>query len=57
MKSTYRIEMKEYGDVDFYAIDHLKSKKQAEHYLKEYQAYKPLNEFKLIEHQTGKEIS
>lgn len=54
---TYRIEMKESGDVDFKTIDHLKSKKQAMFYLKEYKAYKPNNEFRVVEHQTGIVVS
>lgn len=49
-KITYKIQMRECGDVDFYTIDHLSSKKKAEHYLKEYQAYKPNNEFIIVEY-------
>jgi len=50
MKTTYKIQMRESGDVNFYTIDHLSSKKKAEHYLKEYQAYKPENEFIIVEY-------
>lgn len=49
-KITYKIQMRECGDVNFYTIDHLNSKKKAEHYLKEYQAYKPNNEFIIVEY-------
>jgi hypothetical protein len=49
---TYRIEEKQDGDIDFYSIDHLKTKKQAEQYIKEYRAYKPNNEFRLVDHET-----
>jgi ketosteroid isomerase-like protein len=49
-KTTYKIQMRESGDVNFYTIDHLSSKKKAEHYLKEYQAYKPNSEFIIVEY-------
>ena len=49
-KTTYKIQERHCGDVNFYTIDHLNSKKKAEHYLKEYQAYKPENEFKIVEY-------
>lgn len=48
--TTYKIQEKASGDVAFYTIDHLKTKKQAEHYLKEYQTYKPNNEFIIVEY-------
>jgi hypothetical protein len=48
-KTTYKIQERHNSDGDFYTIDHLKTKKQAEFYLKEYQAYKPSNEFKIVE--------
>ena len=49
-KTTYMIQERASGDVNFYTIDHLNSKKKAEHYLKEYQAYKPENEFIIVEY-------
>ena len=49
-KITYKIQERASGDVNFYTIDHLNSKKKAEHYLKEYQAYKPNNEFIIVEY-------
>jgi hypothetical protein len=49
-KTTYKIQERASGDVNFYTIDHLNSKKKAEHYLKEYQAYKPENEFIIVEY-------
>ena len=49
-KTTYKIQERSSGDVNFYTIDHLNSKKKAEHYLKEYQAYKPENEFIIVEY-------
>lgn len=48
--TTYKIQERSSGDVNFYTIDHLNSKKKAEHYLKEYQAYKPSSEFKIVEY-------
>ena len=49
-KTTYKIQMRENGDVNFHTIDHLSSKKKAEFYLKEYQAYKPNSEFIIVEY-------
>jgi len=49
-KPTYKIQERHEGDVNFYTIDHLSSKKKAEYYLKEYQAYKPNNEFQIVEY-------
>ena len=49
-KTTYKIQERASDDVNFYTIDHLNSKKKAEHYLKEYQAYKPNNEFIIVEY-------
>lgn len=50
VKTTYKIQERHCGDVNFYTIDHLNTKKKAEHYLKEYQAYKPENEFIIVEY-------
>jgi hypothetical protein len=49
-KTTYKIQERQGSDVDFYTIDHLSSKKKAEHYLKEYQVYKPNSEFIIVEY-------
>jgi len=57
MKSTYLIQERLQDGIIFTTIDHLKNKKQAMFYLKEYKAYKPNNEFRVVEHQTGIVVS
>lgn len=49
MKSTYLIQERLQDGIIFTTIDHLRNKKQAEQVIKEYQSYKPQNEYRIVE--------